>query len=60
MVERRSESESLAQVAQTPQHKKAVELLNKGRAELKTSLFKWSPNYIDAAIKFEQAGKIFK
>jgi Soluble NSF attachment protein, SNAP len=30
------------------------------KAELKTGLFKWSPNYVQAAIHYEKAAKLYK
>jgi tetratricopeptide (TPR) repeat protein len=40
--------------------KAADEAMKAGKSELKTGLFKWSPNYVQAAINFEKAAKLYK
>jgi|688.fasta_scaffold587777_1 hypothetical protein len=38
----------------------AQKKFKEGKDALKTGLFKWSKNYAEAAIRFEQAAKLFK
>ena len=40
--------------------KPAEELMKAGKSDLKTGIFKWSPDYVQAAINFEKAAKLFK
>ena len=40
--------------------KEAEKLLKKGDAALKTGLFKWSPNHLEASMHYEKAAKAFK
>ena len=40
--------------------KKAKKAFKAGQAALKTGLFKWYADYVEAAVKFEQAAKLSK
>lgn len=40
--------------------KQAEECIAKAEKELKTGLFKWKPDYVQAAIQYEKAAKIYK
>ena len=40
--------------------KKAKKMFKEGKNAMKTGLFKWYADYIEASSKFEQAGKLFK
>ena len=40
--------------------KKAQLRLKEGNYAIKTGVFKWSANYAEACIKFEEAGRFFK
>lgn len=40
--------------------KEAEKYLKKGDAALKTGLFKWSPNHLEASMYYEKAAKGFK
>jgi len=38
----------------------ADKAMKKGDSSLKTGLFKWSPNYLEASMQYEKAAKIYK
>ena len=40
--------------------KEANKAFKKGDNALKTGLFKWSANHLEASIYFEKAGKLYK
>ncbi len=40
--------------------KEAEKVFKKGEKALKTGLFKWSANHLEASICFEKAGKPYK
>jgi len=51
------EAVSAAKIAR---EKKGKTAFNEGKSALKTGLFKWSPSWDEAGLKFEKAAKLFK
>ena len=47
-------------IVPTEPNKEAEKLFQKGQKALKTSLFQWSPDYMNGSIYFSKAAKLFK